>query len=137
MNSTLASPKKPVVKPAPKPRKTLATKITQLRKERGLSITALAELSGLNLSSVSAIEAGTRMNPGADTLISLATGLRISLDELLSYDVSALPPEPVKPTTIEGVAMALEALRADLNYALERAERVDAIESRLTALEGK
>lgn len=130
---TVSNPSKPASKHLklllPAKKRTLADKVKALRAERGLSITALAEKSGVTLSSVSAIEAGSRPNPGADTLIALAAGLRVSLDELLQFDVNSLPPEPVKPTTIEGLAVALGAINTRL-AAIE--DRVGTIEAHLS-----
>lgn len=60
-----------------------ATHLTRLRKEKGLSIHQLAAISGLEYSQIQRIEKG-KVNFAFSTLVMLAQGLEMELDEMLS-----------------------------------------------------
>ena len=60
---------------------TIGQRLKQLRQERGWSQTELAERSGLTGSAISYIESGNRV-PGSLTLMKLAEGLDVTLDDL-------------------------------------------------------
>lgn len=60
-----------------------ATDLTRLRKEKGLSIRQLAAVSGLEYSQIQRIEKG-KVNFAFSTLVALAQGLEMELDELLA-----------------------------------------------------
>ncbi|MCA6450740.1 MAG: helix-turn-helix transcriptional regulator [Chitinophagaceae bacterium] len=59
-----------------------ATHLTRLRKEKGLSIHQLAAISGLEYSQIQRIEKG-KVNFAFSTLVMLAQGLEMELDEML------------------------------------------------------
>lgn len=59
-----------------------ATHLTRLRKEKGLSIHQLAAVSGLEYSQIQRIEKG-KVNFAFTTLVALAQGLEMDLDEML------------------------------------------------------
>ncbi|MBI2284238.1 MAG: helix-turn-helix transcriptional regulator [Bacteroidetes bacterium] len=60
-----------------------AAHFTRLRKEKGLSIRQLAAVSGLEYSQIQRIEKG-KVNFAFSTLVALAQGLEMELDELLA-----------------------------------------------------
>ena len=60
----------------------LATRIKKLRLDRGISQEELAHRSGLSRTGMGFLETGKRW-PRLDTLISVADGLNITVDELL------------------------------------------------------
>ncbi len=60
----------------------LATRIKELRVERGISQEELAHRSGLSRTGMGFLETGKRW-PRLDTLMSVADGLNITVDELL------------------------------------------------------
>ena len=60
----------------------LATRIKKLRLERGISQEELAHRSGLSRTGMGLLETGKRW-PRLDTLMSVADGLNITVDELL------------------------------------------------------
>ena len=60
----------------------LATRIKKLRLERGISQEELAHRSGLSRTGMGFLETGKRW-PRLDTLMSVADGLNITVDELL------------------------------------------------------
>ena len=59
------------------------------RENARLSQKQLAELSKVPQQTISAIESGTRGNPGADTLYRLANALGMTMDELYVEDAEA------------------------------------------------
>jgi transcriptional regulator with XRE-family HTH domain len=59
----------------------LASRIKELRHDRGISQEELAHRSGLSRTGMGLVETGKRW-PRLDTLISIADGLNIALDEL-------------------------------------------------------
>ena len=62
----------------------LGEKIRKLRKERKLSLRKLAELSNItSFSYLANIERGVVDDPGIKTIIKIAKGLEVSLDELV------------------------------------------------------
>lgn len=60
----------------------LASRIKELREERGISQEELAHRSGLSRTGMGFLETGKRW-PRLDTLMSVAEGLSITVDELL------------------------------------------------------
>lgn len=60
-----------------------ATHLTRLRKEKGLSIRQLAAVSGLEYSQIQRIEKG-KVNFAFSTLVALAQGLEMDLNEMLA-----------------------------------------------------
>lgn len=60
-----------------------ALHLTRLRKEKGLSIRQLAAVSGLEYSQIQRIEKG-KVNFAFSTLVALAQGLEMDLNELLA-----------------------------------------------------
>jgi transcriptional regulator with XRE-family HTH domain len=60
----------------------LATRIKKLRLDRGISQEELAHRSGLSRTGMGFLETGKRW-PRLDTLLKVADGLNISVDELL------------------------------------------------------
>jgi transcriptional regulator with XRE-family HTH domain len=58
-------------------------KIKRLREERKMSQLELAKTSGVAQGYISALEAGTKVNPGLDVLSKLAKALGVPLTELL------------------------------------------------------
>lgn len=73
------------------PRENFGKRLRKLREERSLSIARLAQKSGITQGYLSQIEAGKRPTPGLQTLIALATALRVTLDELADFDVESVP----------------------------------------------
>ena len=65
----------------------LGTRIKQARKRRGLTQTALAELICKCPSAISGYENNTQIPP-ADTMLSLATALNVSLDYLVGLNTN-------------------------------------------------
>lgn len=59
------------------------------RENARLSQKQLAELSKVPQQTISAIESGTRGNPGADTLYRLANALGMTMDELYVEEAEA------------------------------------------------
>jgi len=79
----------------------LGANVSRFRKDRGLTLARLAELSGVTQAYISQIEAGSRPGLGVDIILSLASVFRVSLDEMVGFDLAAIP-EPVysvAPTT--------------------------------------
>lgn len=62
-------------------RKKLGEKIRQLRKLRGFTQEQLGEKSGLSYKFIGEVERGT-VNPSLDSLISIATALDVSINDL-------------------------------------------------------
>src|SRR5437764_14915405 len=62
--------------------RSLANRIKELRLERGISQEELAHRSGLSRTGMGFLETGKRW-PRLDTLMSVADGLNITVDELL------------------------------------------------------
>jgi len=58
-------------------------KIKRLREERKMSQLELAKTSGVAQGYISALEAGTKVNPGLDVLSKLAKALGVPVTELL------------------------------------------------------
>lgn len=75
------------------------------RENARLSQKQLAELSKVPQQTISAIESGTRGNPGADTLYRLANALGMTMDELYVEDAEAdlLSDDPGPTPTEEAV----------------------------------
>lgn len=65
---------------------TIGERIAQLRERRGMDITDLASASGLSSSYISQIENGKRSNLTLSTLEALASGLGVTLSELVAVD---------------------------------------------------
>lgn len=75
------------------------------RENARLSQKQLAELSKVPQQTISAIESGTRGNPGADTLYRLANALGMTMDELYVEEAEAdlLSDDPGPTPTEEAV----------------------------------
>lgn len=71
----------------------MADRIKLRRKELGLTQEDLARKCDLTLATVGTFERGVKDNPRLDTLVKLADGLGLSLDELIGRK----PPESAKP----------------------------------------
>jgi len=61
----------------------LGKKVRQIRKEQNLSLRDLEKLTGLTYSFIANIERGIVKDPRISTVIKLAKGLGISIDELV------------------------------------------------------
>jgi len=72
----------------------LAANLTRLREERGWSLTQVMRVSGVKVQLLSMLEGGSRDNPTLETLVGLANGFEVSLDELLGTgpDQEPIPP---------------------------------------------
>lgn len=66
----------------------IALKIKQFRKLRNMSQEDLAEKSGINVSTIKKYECGNR-NPKPDQIKRIATALGVSINSLLSYEISS------------------------------------------------
>jgi len=62
--------------------KTLGEILRQARLEAGLSMRDLERLTGMSSAALSQIETGTRRDPGFRTVLQIARGIRISMEEL-------------------------------------------------------
>lgn len=63
----------------------IADRLTKLIKDRDITINRLATLSSLGQSSVNAIFRGDSASPKLKTLVKIASGLNMSLTELLDF----------------------------------------------------
>lgn len=70
----------PIWKTKPGP---LGERLRYWREQRQMSLHELSDASGLDRSMIFRIETGDRPNPSAETVIRLARGLRVTLDDLL------------------------------------------------------
>ena len=68
-------------------------RLTQFREQLKLSITQLADLVGVDYMQISRYEKGQGL-PSLETAIRLAKILKVSLDELVTGNGPAEPPEP-------------------------------------------
>lgn len=72
--------------------KRLLARIRQLREAKGLTQEAFAERAGLTYKHYQLVESGLKPNFRIDTLIKMAEGLGLKLNELVDFD---LPPAAV------------------------------------------
>lgn len=61
-------------------------KIRQLREKENLSLRDLEKITGLTFSFIANIERGIVKDPRISTIIKLANGFNVSVDELLNID---------------------------------------------------
>ena len=62
----------------------MVRRILAHRRKNGLSIGAFADLCSLNKGQISKLERGMNFNPSLDTLTCVATGMGVSVEELLA-----------------------------------------------------
>ena len=82
----------------------IGKRVRELRDARGWSVSRLSQKSGVSPGYLTQIESGRRPKVGATILIQLAQAFRVSVDELLGYDVSALPEEGLRPRDVDQLA---------------------------------
>jgi len=82
----------------------LGARVRALRQKRGMTVEVLAEKARMSQAYLTQIEKGARVKVGAPILLALAQALRTSTDELLGYDVSALPEEGLRPRDVDQLA---------------------------------
>lgn len=61
----------------------IGDKIRSLRHERNITQVELAVMAGLTEQAIKMIEAGSRVNPRASTIVALADALEVTTDTLL------------------------------------------------------
>lgn len=103
-------------KPRPRPAilRALGSQLRRLRLEQRLSQERLAERSGLTYKYIGRIELA-KADPGADTLVRLARGLRVPVGELFA---TITPPDDARrlsPADTEALASSLAALTTVVN----------------------
>lgn len=76
-------------------------KLKQIRTEKGLSLFGLAKLTGLSKSYLNEIEKGKKY-PKPDKIVSLASALEVSYDELVSMKLTG-PMAPVSDIILSGI----------------------------------
>lgn len=64
----------------------LGDKIRRIREEQNLSLRDLEKITGLRYSFISNIERGIVKDPRISTVIKLAKGLKVSIDDLLNHN---------------------------------------------------
>ena len=63
--------------------------LEKLRADKGLSQKQLSKATGVAQATISDIESGKTQHPRIDTLLLIARGLRVSIDELLNCEFTA------------------------------------------------
>ena len=67
----------------------IANRIKRFRKLKNMSQEELAQISGINISTIKKYESGYR-NPKPDQILKIANALGVSINALMSYDISSL-----------------------------------------------
>lgn len=67
----------------------IANKIKRFRKIKKMSQEDLAQISGINISTIKKYESGYR-NPKPDQILKIANALGVSINALMSYDITSL-----------------------------------------------
>lgn len=107
--------------PPPNDSKKFGVRLRALRQSHKMSISDLSHASRVTAAYLSQLETGKRPTPGLGILWKIATGLRVSLDELTGFDVEALPPEQQPAQADAGLAKRLDHLEQTVKTALEMA----------------
>lgn len=87
---------------------TLAQNIQQLRKKKGLTQSELARKLGLNRSAIGAYEEG-RAEPRLKVLRAIAHYFKVSLDQLVSEDMSGATPTVPVASSLRVLSVAVDA----------------------------
>lgn len=61
-------------------------RLRYMREKKGLTQYRLSEVSGIPQQTISAIENGTRKNPGIETLLPIAKALHCTIDDLIGKE---------------------------------------------------
>lgn len=111
-----------------------AERLRSLRSSRGLSVVRLAQLAGISQGYISQIEAGHRKTPGIGTVKALAAALRVSVDDLVGFDLAAVEAAAAASTDPRTEERLSKLERALLRTAKDVREGFGEIRDRLDTL---